>query len=173
MPRPGTRPTAGFDAAIKALHIRRPVSDSRQVRPRDTFIAYPGEARDGRDFIAQAIAAGTASVLWEAHDFQWDPEWRVPNVGVRDLRRRAGEIASHRSEDPDGITAEIVRGTTRACEIAPDRAAPIRLAIHGVRRNDIVLLAGKGHEQYQSIRGVNHPFSDAAVARDVLRELQP
>jgi UDP-N-acetylmuramoyl-L-alanyl-D-glutamate--2,6-diaminopimelate ligase len=80
--------------AIDALGARRLTNDSRALRPGDTFVAYPGQARDGRDFIAQAVANGAAGVLWERGGFQWDPRWRLPNHGVRDLRRHAGEIAS-------------------------------------------------------------------------------
>jgi len=80
--------------AIGALGIRRLVNDSRAVRPGDTFVAYPGETGDGRDYIAQAIARGAAGVLWERAGFRWRREWKLPNLGVRELRRHAGEIAS-------------------------------------------------------------------------------
>jgi UDP-N-acetylmuramoyl-L-alanyl-D-glutamate--2,6-diaminopimelate ligase len=80
--------------AIQALGITRLTNDSRAVRHGDTFVAYPGETRDGRDYIAQAIANGAVGVLWERAGFRWSREWRVPNAGVRDLRRHAGEIAS-------------------------------------------------------------------------------
>ena len=50
--------------ALDELGVRRLTADSRAVRRGDTFVAYPGEARDGRRYIAQAIAAGAASVLW-------------------------------------------------------------------------------------------------------------
>jgi UDP-N-acetylmuramoyl-L-alanyl-D-glutamate--2,6-diaminopimelate ligase len=79
---------------IESLGVRRLVNDSRAVRPGDTFVAYPGHARDGRDFIAQAVANGAASVLWEQAGFRWDPRWRVANFGVRGLRHHAGGIAS-------------------------------------------------------------------------------
>jgi len=79
---------------IEALGARRLVNDSRAARRGDTFVAYPGESRDGRDYIPQAIANGAASVLWERAGFEWDPRWPAPNLGVRDLRRHAGEIAS-------------------------------------------------------------------------------
>ncbi len=74
--------------------MRRLVNDSRVVRPGDTFVAYPGHARDGRDYIAQAVANGAASVLWEQAGFRWEPRWRVANFGVRGLRQHAGGIAS-------------------------------------------------------------------------------
>ncbi|MBU0620269.1 MAG: UDP-N-acetylmuramoyl-L-alanyl-D-glutamate--2,6-diaminopimelate ligase [Gammaproteobacteria bacterium] len=77
------------------VNITRLVSDSRMVQSGDTFVAYPGEQADGRRFIAQAIEAGANAVIWEAQDFKWDSEWKVPNLGVRDLRQQAGEIADH------------------------------------------------------------------------------
>lgn len=81
--------------AIDRMGIRRLATDSRRVKPGDTFLAYPGETRDGRDYIEEALSKGAASVLWESRGFAWNPAWRVPNLGVPDLRRRAGEIASH------------------------------------------------------------------------------
>ena len=81
--------------AVDEFGVKRLVTDSRQVKPGDTFLAYPGEARDGRDYIAQALAGGAASVLWDSRRYDWNPRWRVPNLGIADLRRRAGEIASH------------------------------------------------------------------------------
>ena len=77
------------------VNITRLVSDSRKVQSGDTFVAYPGEQADGRRFIAQAIEAGANAVIWEARDFKWDSEWKVPNLAVRDLRQQAGEIADH------------------------------------------------------------------------------
>jgi regulator of RNase E activity RraA len=50
----------------------------------------------------------------------------------------------------------------------PDRASAIAQAIQLARKGDIVLVAGKGHENYQEAAGVRAPFSDAAVAEDVL-----
>ncbi|MBX9812836.1 MAG: UDP-N-acetylmuramoyl-L-alanyl-D-glutamate--2,6-diaminopimelate ligase [Burkholderiales bacterium] len=81
--------------AVDALGVRRLATDSRRVRRGDTFVAYPGETRDGRDYIPQAIANGAASVLWESGGFAWNPAWRAANLGVTNLRRHAGEIASH------------------------------------------------------------------------------
>ena len=84
-----------FDMGLLAgLPLRRLVADSREVKRGDTFLAYPGETQDGRRYIGQAIAAGAACVLWEARGYRWPAECRVPNRGVRDLRRHAGEIAA-------------------------------------------------------------------------------
>ncbi|UCF75391.1 MAG: UDP-N-acetylmuramoyl-L-alanyl-D-glutamate--2,6-diaminopimelate ligase, partial [Betaproteobacteria bacterium] len=86
--------------AVDALRISRLACDSRAVRPGDTFVAYPGEARDGRDFIAEAIARGAVSVLWERKGYAWDARCKVPNLSVRNLRRYAGEIASRVCSEP-------------------------------------------------------------------------
>lgn len=75
--------------------ITRLASDSRAVQPGDTFVAYPGGQADGRGYIAQAIERGANAVIWEAHDFEWNAEWQVPNLGVKDLRHQAGLIADH------------------------------------------------------------------------------
>src|SRR4051794_29186800 len=77
-----------------------------------------------------------------------------------------------RSEDPVAIIDEIVAGA-RGLEREPDRRAAIARAIESGREGDVVLIAGKGHEQGQEIAGVTHPFDDREVARDVLRALQP
>jgi UDP-N-acetylmuramoyl-L-alanyl-D-glutamate--2,6-diaminopimelate ligase len=74
-----------------------------------------------------------------------------------------------RSEDPHEIIADILAGVRRA-EVAvdADRRDAILRAVAEARGGDIVLVAGKGHEAYQEIGGVRHPFSDAAVAREAL-----
>jgi UDP-N-acetylmuramoyl-L-alanyl-D-glutamate--2,6-diaminopimelate ligase len=86
--------------AIEALRVKRLANDSRAVKAGDTFVAYPGQARDGRDYIAQAIASGATSVLWERAGFEWQREWRVPSLGLRGLRAHAGEIASRVHREP-------------------------------------------------------------------------
>jgi UDP-N-acetylmuramoyl-L-alanyl-D-glutamate--2,6-diaminopimelate ligase len=85
-----------FDlGAIDALGVRIGglAIDSRKTKPGDLFLAYPGQRADGRAHIAQAIAAGASAVLWDSKDFHWDATWRLPNLGVPDLRSHLGEIA--------------------------------------------------------------------------------
>jgi UDP-N-acetylmuramoyl-L-alanyl-D-glutamate--2,6-diaminopimelate ligase len=75
-----------------------------------------------------------------------------------------------RSEEPHRIITDILEGMTQQCAIAPDRSQAIRAAIAGAGAGDVVLVAGKGHEQYQEIAGVKHPHSDAAVVQAALAE---
>ena len=93
MTRAGRFDPAALDAL--GVEIRRLRSDSRQIQAGEVFVACPGQRTDGRRFIAQAIAAGAAAVLWESNAFQWDPAWRVPNLGIADLAAELGALAAH------------------------------------------------------------------------------
>ena len=73
-----------------------------------------------------------------------------------------------RGEDPHSILDEILVGMTTTPEVQPDRAAAIRAAVGAAAAEDVVLLAGKGHEAYQEVAGVRHPFSDVEHARRAL-----
>jgi UDP-N-acetylmuramyl tripeptide synthase len=76
-----------------------------------------------------------------------------------------------RNEDPARIIADIREGAGKDSVVDPDRERAIRAALRDANAGDIVLIAGKGHEQYQTVRGVDHPYSDAAVVKAALREL--
>jgi UDP-N-acetylmuramoyl-L-alanyl-D-glutamate--2,6-diaminopimelate ligase len=71
-----------------------------------------------------------------------------------------------RGEDGDAIVAEILSGFVHADAVRTqrDRASAISLAIAGAAATDVVLIAGKGHETYQDIAGVQRPFDDMAQA---------
>ena len=75
-----------------------------------------------------------------------------------------------RTENGDAIVADIVAGFAKpdVIVIRRDRAAAIAHAIATAAANDIVLIAGKGHEPYQEIDGVQYPFDDTATARAAL-----
>ena len=68
-------------------------SDSRRCAPGVAFLAYPGEAADGRAYIPDALQRGASAVLWEKENFRWRTEWRAPNVAVDGLRQQAGVLA--------------------------------------------------------------------------------
>jgi UDP-N-acetylmuramyl-tripeptide synthetase len=77
-----------------------------------------------------------------------------------------------RSEDPDMIIKQIVAGMQASYTIAPDREDAIKSAVESAHVGDIVLIAGKGHEDYQEIAGIRHPFNDALIAQAALAQYQ-
>jgi UDP-N-acetylmuramoyl-L-alanyl-D-glutamate--2,6-diaminopimelate ligase len=74
-----------------------------------------------------------------------------------------------RSEEPDAIIEEILEGMEGEYQVEPDRAAAIGLAVAGAEEGDVVVIAGKGHEQGQELADRTIPFDDREVARDALR----
>ena len=105
--------------------------------------------------------------------------------GDRDAGKRPlmGAVAQHhadrvvvtsdnpRSEDPAAILHQILQGTIAGNTVRaePDRAAAIALAIAEAAPADVVLIAGKGHEDTQETAGVRLPFSDMAHAQNALQ----
>lgn len=79
--------------AAQGAMIERLSSDSRRCAPGVAFLAYPGEASDGRKHIGDAVARGASAVFWERKDFGWRDEWHVPNVPVENLKQQAGVLA--------------------------------------------------------------------------------
>jgi UDP-N-acetylmuramoyl-L-alanyl-D-glutamate--2,6-diaminopimelate ligase len=93
-----------------------------------------------------------------------------------------------RTEDPDKIISDILEGFSgvdisevsvdsptwdgdeKIFSVIPNRKEAIRLAVRNAKEGDIVLIAGKGHEDYQIIGKTKHPFDDRIEAKDALRE---
>jgi len=75
-----------------------------------------------------------------------------------------------RSEDPDTIVDEVLAGTSGDAEREVDRRRAIALAVESAEPGDVVVIAGKGHEQGQEFEaGRKEPFDDVTVAREALR----
>ena len=75
-----------------------------------------------------------------------------------------------RSEEPLAIIQDVLQGAGLDVEIDPDRRSAIGRAFSLADAGDVVVIAGKGHEQGQDVRGVVTPFDDRDVARELLRE---
>ena len=105
--------------------------------------------------------------------------------GDRDRAKRPlmGEVVSRladraivtsdnpRSEEPLAVIEEILGGMSGDFDVEPDRAAAISGAIEEAGEGDVVVIAGKGHEQGQEFADRTIPFDDREVARDALRRL--
>ena len=82
-------------------------------------------------------------------------------------------LTTPRSEDPHAILAAIKAGAAGSggnatVEVVPDRKAAIDKAVGMAGPGDVVVVAGKGHEQGQEVDGVVHPFDDRAVLRELI-----
>ncbi|MBS1624913.1 MAG: UDP-N-acetylmuramoyl-L-alanyl-D-glutamate--2,6-diaminopimelate ligase, partial [Bacteroidetes bacterium] len=109
--------------------------------------------------------------------------------GDRDAAKRPvmAQVAAHlsdkciltsdnpRSEDPNEILRQMNEGVEiterRKVLSITDRREAIRTACMMANKGDIILLAGKGHEKYQEIKGVKHSFDDKAVLKELFNEL--
>ena len=150
--------------------------------------------QSGQPFLALVDYAHTPDALEQALRAcrELAGEGRVIAVfgcgGDRDKAKRPqmGEVATRladltivtsdnpRSEDPDAILAEILTGAERgggAYRAVVDRREAIGEALNEAREGDVVLVAGKGHEQGQYFADRTVPFDDREVVRDVLKEL--
>ena len=73
-----------------------------------------------------------------------------------------------RDESASAIIKDILKGVHDNFIVEKDRAKAITVAIMSAKAGDIVLIAGKGHEEYQEIKGKKHYFSDIEHAKHVL-----
>ena len=109
--------------------------------------------------------------------------------GDRDKNKRpmmgeaSGRVADYtiitsdnpRSEDPEQIVKEIEEGikkTKGKYECIVNRVDAIRKAISMAGTKDIIVLAGKGHEQYQEIKGKRYPFDENKIVNDIIEEME-
>jgi UDP-N-acetylmuramoyl-L-alanyl-D-glutamate--2,6-diaminopimelate ligase len=95
----------------------------------------------------------------------------------------AGSIADYtfisttdpRSEDPNEIVKAVEEGmkkTQGKYEVCVDRAEADKKAVRMCKKNDIVVLCGRGHETMQEIKGVKHHFDERDVLKEVIAELK-
>ena len=106
--------------------------------------------RTKRPIMAAAVASG-ADVIWHTSD----------NTRYEDPQRILDDAGP-------GIPEAIRQDASRYHRI-PDRALAVQAALSDCKAGDLLLLAGKGHESYQDIDGVKHPYSDRGSAETVLR----
>lgn len=80
-----------------------------------------------------------------------------------------------RSEEPMSIIQEIKKGVPvhrlKNTFVQEDRKEAIRMAVSLTQKNDIIMIAGKGHEEYQEIKGEKHTFNDKAILQATFKEM--
>ncbi len=135
--------------------------------------AHTPEALDNVLRAARGLTRGRVHVVFGAGGDR-DPGKRAPMGEI--ARRLADRVIvtsdNPRSEDPEAIIAAILVGTGPDVGWNADRREAIAEAIAGAKAGDVVVIAGKGHEQGQEFAGGEKiPFDDRTVAREALRSL--
>jgi UDP-N-acetylmuramoyl-L-alanyl-D-glutamate--2,6-diaminopimelate ligase len=194
LPLPGRFNVSNALAALAATHAMGGADLDTLVGALEHGVRVPGRfepVREGQDFAVLVDYAHTPdsleNVLGAARELA---RGRVLCVfgagGDRDRGKRPlmGEIAARladvvvvtsdnpRSEEPEAIVTEILTGIERsdAVHVEVDRRAAIDRAIALAHTDDVVVIAGKGHEQGQEFaQGRKLPFDDVTVAREALR----
>jgi len=132
------------DALAKALLALRPLADQRGGQLWCVF-GCGGDRDSGKRPLMGAIAASHADRVLVTSD-------------------------NPRSEKMDAIISQILLGLSgdAAVDVEPDRARAIAYALAQAGANDVLLIAGKGHEDYQEVAGQRRPFSDIDQVRRAL-----
>jgi UDP-N-acetylmuramoyl-L-alanyl-D-glutamate--2,6-diaminopimelate ligase len=135
------------DALDKVLHALKPVASSRAGKLWCVF-GCGGDRDAGKRPLMASIAENAADRVVVTSD-------------------------NPRGEDAMSIIRQILQGIRHpeAIEVREDRALAIAYAVTSASADDVVLIAGKGHEDYQEIRGVKTPFSDRQQAELAMRQI--
>ncbi|MEQ1515179.1 MAG: UDP-N-acetylmuramoyl-L-alanyl-D-glutamate--2,6-diaminopimelate ligase [Usitatibacteraceae bacterium] len=116
----GFTPEALADAlAALPAQITDATANSREAKRGAAFLAYRGAARDGRDFIADAVTRGVSAVLYDPEGFAWNNDWKVPCLAVPNLKRHASQVAGNIYGHPsDALWMTGVTGTNGKTSVA-------------------------------------------------------
>jgi UDP-N-acetylmuramoyl-L-alanyl-D-glutamate--2,6-diaminopimelate ligase len=181
----------GVMAALRALgkplkDVVRACADLLPVPGRMDSIALPGQPLVVIDYAhtpdalekvlgaLKPLAAGRSGKLWCVFGCGGERD-----AGKRPLMAAAAQQTADcvvvtsdnpRSEDPQVIIGQILQGLSRGetVLVQADRGLAIAQAVSQAHSADVVLIAGKGHENYQDVAGVKRPFSDKAQAEAAL-----
>ena len=165
-------------------HVTQVLSEIKGALGRMQAVHYPGCATVIIDYAHTPDALRNVLVTLKANQAGVGKLWCVFGCGgERDKGKRPlmGQVADEcadqmvitsdnpRGEDPQSIINDIILPLKKAVFIEPDRERAIAYAIEHSKVEDIVLIAGKGHENYQEIAGMRHYFDDKEVAKRYLR----
>lgn len=178
------------ELGLESLEVLRLLSELESVSGRFQFIVSEKKITAIVDYAHTPDALD--NVLKTINDIRTKNEQLITIVGCggdRDKTKRPvmANIASAlsdkliitsdnpRTEDPDDIIADMERGVEpqnhRKTIAITDRKQAIKLACQLARPEDIILIAGKGHETYQEIKGVRYDFDDMATVKELLAQL--
>ena len=178
------------ELGLESLEVLRLLSELESVSGRFQFIVSKGNITAIVDYAHTPDAL--ENVLKTINDIRTKNEQLITVVGCggdRDKTKRPimADIASTlsdriiitsdnpRTENPDTIIAEMEQGVApqnfnKTVSIS-DRKQAIKAACQLAQANDIILIAGKGHEIYQEINGIRHDFDDMKIVKEMLDQL--
>jgi UDP-N-acetylmuramoyl-L-alanyl-D-glutamate--2,6-diaminopimelate ligase len=133
------------DALEKTLRALAPIARQRGGRLISVF-GCGGDRDPGKRPQMGALAAALSDKVWVTSD-------------------------NPRSELPASIIQAVMAGAGKQAISVENRADAIKQAIKTAKKDDVVVIAGKGHEDYQEVAGVKYPFSDMQVAQEALQEM--
>lgn len=168
---------ANLPAVVPKLHgARGRMQVVGTSRAGAVFIVDYAHTPDALTQVLTSLKAHTDSKLWAVFGCGGDRD-----KGKRPLMAKAGlDLADRviltsdnpRSENPNAILADMQAGMS--CDdhyrtiIEPDRKQAVQYAVQYAKAGDIVVIAGKGHETYQEIKGVRYDFDDMAVVQELI-----
>ena len=179
-----------IELGMESLEILRLLSDLESVSGRFQFIVSASNITAIVDYAHTPDAL--ENVLKTINDTRTKNEQLITVVGCggnRDKIKRpimagiASDLSDKaiftsdnpRNEDPDVIITEMEQGVApqnyKKVLTITDRKQAIKTACQLAQPNDIILIAGKGHETYQEISGVRHDFDDMKIVREILDQL--
>jgi UDP-N-acetylmuramoyl-L-alanyl-D-glutamate--2,6-diaminopimelate ligase len=166
----GVAPDTAIDALQHLTVVRGRVEKVSELPNGATVFVDYAHTPDGLDKILTGLRPHAANRLVCVFGAGGDRDpTKRPLMGA--IVARLADLAivtddNPRSEDPAAIRAAILAECPAALEIG-DRALAIEMAMRQLQTGDVLVIAGKGHEQGQTIAGIVHPFDDATVARRI------
>ncbi|MFV8368274.1 UDP-N-acetylmuramoyl-L-alanyl-D-glutamate--2,6-diaminopimelate ligase [Flavobacterium sp. LB2R40] len=178
------------ELGMESLEVLRLVSDLESVSGRFQFIVSASNITAIVDYAHTPDAL--ENVLKTINDIRTKNEQLITVVGCggnRDKAKRpimagiASDLSDKailtsdnpRNEDPEVIISEMEQGVApqnyKKVLAITDRKQAIKTACQLAQPNDIILIAGKGHETYQEISGIRHDFDDMKVVKELLDQI--
>lgn len=158
-----------WDASVQSLaHLEAPAGRMQQMGGKEAplvvidFAHTPDALEKGLSTLRH-VASDRNGKLWCVFGCGGDRDHgKRPQMGEKAESADIIIVTSDnpRSEDPKKIIEEIVSGMTKEPIQVEDRATAILTAVKQASRNDVIFVAGKGHEAYQEVKGVKRPFAD-------------
>ncbi len=152
---------------LNKLSITGLQNDSRNIKTGEAFLAYPGEAMDGRQFIENAIQAGAAAIVYEPEGFKKPMDTRVPFIAYPGLAKKLGRVAAEFYAVPEGkLNITGITGTNGKTTIAYQLAQA-----HDLLNNATAYMGTLGAGPLDTIKPLNNTTPDALCVQKFLHQL--